>query len=405
MRLDPAGDCHLTYCTNVHPGETWPEVRDILSRHLPLVKAKICPDASFGVGLRLSGVAAQALSDPAALSELQDILRERGLYVFTINGFPYGRFHGTPVKTEVYRPDWLEDERLRYTNLLADILVELLPDDASFSGSISTVPGAFKSRVPDAAAERLIASGITRHAAYLHDLREKTGRTITLALEPEPCCFIETIAETVAFFQDRLFSADNLRQMADDTGLATAAAEEALRRHVGVCLDTCHAAVEFETASECIEDLRRAGIALAKVQLSAGLRIAAMTPAAAGALGRFNDEVYLHQVVERRDGALNRYLDLPEAFEALGDGDGNGDGDREWRVHFHVPIFLAELGAFSSTQDFLRDMLMLHREAPLSAHLEVETYTWDVLPDEYRGTDVEAAIARELEWVRSVLAG
>ena len=75
----------------------------------------------------------------------------------------------------------------------------------------------------------------------------------------------------------------------------------------------------------------------------------------------------------------------------------------EWRVHFHVPVFLAEMEHFSTTQDFLRDILALHRERPISGHLEVETYTWDVLPERYRGVPVATAIARELNWVKSQL--
>ncbi len=400
MQLEGDSGSHLTYCTNIHPSEGWPDVREILRRRLPAVKARVCADDDFGVGLRLAASAAAALTDPAALDELQTILRDRGLYVFTINGFPYGVFHGITVKTNVYRPDWLEDERLHYTNSLADLLARLLPDDPALEGSISTVPGAFKPRVTGAEARERIASQIVRHAAHLHRLGEETGRTIVLALEPEPCCFLETIAETVTFFEDHLFNTGAAKEMAAETGLGSGDAGDALRHHIGVCLDACHAAVEFESPSAAIGDLRRAGIRIAKLQLSAGLRIADMIPEKAAALRRFNDDVYLHQVVERRGDQLIRYLDLPEAFDSLN----QGERGHEWRVHFHVPIFLEELGEFSSTQDFLRELLMLHRQEPISQHLEVETYTWDVLPEEYRGEEVEAAIARELDWVTAILS-
>lgn len=400
MQLEEGAGCHLTYCTNIHPSEGWPDVREILRRRLPAVKARVCPDDDFGVGLRLAASAASALAHPAALDELQSILHDGGLYVFTINGFPYGTFHGVTVKTDVYRPDWLEDERLHYTNSLADLLARLLPEDPALEGSISTVPGAFKPRVTGAEARERITSQIVRHAAHLFRLNEETGRTIALALEPEPCCFLETIAETVTFFQDHLFSAAAAREMAAETGLGLGAAEDALRRYIGVCLDACHAAVEFESPSAAIGDLRRAGIRIAKLQLSAGLRIADITPDKSVSLRRFNDDVYLHQVVERRGDDLIRYLDLPEAFDSLNDA----APGREWRVHFHVPIFLDELGEFSSTQEFLRELLTLHRQEPISQHLEVETYTWDVLPEEYRSEEVEAAIARELDWVRTILS-
>lgn len=399
MKLSPGGECHLTYCTNIHPGETWPEVRENLARYLPEVKRHIAPTEDFGVGLRLSGVAAEALRDRAAFAELGDFLRANRLYVFTINGFPYGRFHRTRVKEEVYLPDWQDEERLRYTNLLADLLAELLPEGDPLEGSVSTVPGAFKPRAQSRETVAHIASLMVRHAAHLVRLKERTGRTIALALEPEPCCLLETIDETVEFFESRLFSREATQQLADATGLLRDAAEEALRRHLGVCLDLCHAAVEFEDPTAIISPLHSAGIRIAKMQLSVGLRVANVTHETERLLEPFNDDVYLHQVVERFESGLNRYVDLPQAFRQRV----SECGDREWRIHFHVPIFLDDLGEFSSTQPFLREILAQHRDSTISSHLEVETYTWDVLPEGYRKEGIVAAIVRELDWVKRQL--
>ena len=360
------GDAHLTYCTNIHPGESWAEVRANLETHVLAVKQRVCPEAPFGVGLRLSAQAAREVDAPA----LRRWLDANGLYVFTINGFPYGRFHGTSVKADVYRPDWLEDERLVYTNRLADVLAELLPDGVD--GSVSTVPGCFKPRA-DANAAYAIAARLAAHASYLADLERRTGKRVVLALEPEPCCLLETIAETVELF-------------------ATHLAAPSVRRYVGVCLDTCHAAVEFEDMRASVAALRAAGIAIAKVQLSAGLVVAPPDRTGREALAPFHDTVYLHQVVARRGDAFVRHVDLPVALAAE-------PGDDEWRIHFHVPIFRGELGAFASTQAWLADLLGEHRAQPLSTHLEVETYTWDVLPAEYRDEPIADAIARELRWV------
>ena len=400
MKLGPSGDCHLTYCTNIHPGETWPEVHDNLKRYLPAVKRHIASGEDFGVGLRLSGIAANALRDPAVFEELRDFLDANRLYVFTINGFPYGAFHRTRVKEEVYLPDWQDEERLRYTNLLADLLAELLPQWHSLEGSVSTVPGAFKPRAQAPETVTRIASLMVRHAAHLVRLKERTGRTIALAIEPEPCCLLETIEETVDFFESHLFSRAAVQQLADETGQQGDAAEDALRHHLGVCLDLCHAAVEFEEPDVIVSRLSSAGIRIPKMQLSAGLRVANVTQTTEQLLKPFNDDVYLHQVVERIGSRLNRYVDLPQAFGQLS---ANG-GDREWRVHFHVPIFLDDLGDFSSTQSFLRQILAQHRERAVSPHLEVETYTWDVLPERYRKEGVVPAIVRELNWVKTQLA-
>jgi hypothetical protein len=231
-------------------------------------------------------------------------------------------------------------------------------------------------------------------------LEARGGKRIVLALEPEPYCLLETIAETVEFFQTRLFGEQAVRQLAARSGLNGAAAEAALRRHLGVCYDVCHAAVEFEDPRTRIAALRAAGIEIAKVQLSSALRIRDLDSAATRRLRPFDEPVYLHQVVARGgNGALERFLDLPEALARVEENFG-----KEWRIHFHVPIFLEQLEAFSTTQDFLREVLALHREDPVTEQLEVETYTWDVLPPALREVAVSAAIARELNWVRDQLA-
>jgi sugar phosphate isomerase/epimerase len=399
VKLRSSDACHLTYCSNIHPGESWPEIKANLNRYVPKVKREICADRDFGVGLRVSGIAAEALQQPGNLEELKDLLHDNGLYVFTINGFPYGTFHGRRVKEEVYLPDWRDEERLRYTNLLADLLAELLPENDKLSGSISTVPGAFKPNARSPSDVSRMASLLIRHAAYLVRLRESTGKTIALALEPEPCCFIETIEEAVEFFQTRLHSREAIKTLADLTGEGPEQAEEALRRHLGVCLDLCHAAVEFEDPQAMLDRLDGAGIAVPKMQISAGLRLTEVSDQTRRLLEPFNDDVYLHQVVERTGEQLNRYSDLPQAFERLSDV----HADREWRIHFHVPIFMHDLDDFSTTQPFLLEVLKRHRESPISPHLEVETYTWDVLPEFYKECGVEAAIVRELDWVIRIL--
>ncbi len=396
MKLRAAGQPHLTYCTNIHPGESWAEVRANLARYTTAVKAAVAPDVPFGVGLRLSGRAADELAAPGVLDELRAFLATEGLYVFTINGFPHGTFHGTAVKEQVYLPDWLDDRRLSYTDRLATLLAALLPD--AVEGSVSTVPGAFKPRVRSSDDAVAMADRMLRHVGTLHALRERTGRTITLALEPEPCCHLETIAETVAFFETHLFSRDATARVAESTGLARAAAADLVRQHLSVCLDACHMAVEFEDVAGALGALARAGIRIGKIQVSAGLDVA-LTPDTRAALAPFAEGVYLHQVVQRRGDGLERWVDLPDALAAA-----RGAAPREWRIHFHVPLFREHLGPFRNTQPWLRTLLDVVRTTPVSPHLEVETYTWDVLPPEFRQEPIVTAIARELAWVRERLA-
>ncbi len=393
---------HLTYCSNIHPGESWAEVRANFDRHVVPVRDRLAAcgaDGDFGVGLRLSARAAAELAAPEALAEFRDFLGRQRLYVFTINGFPYGTFHGQRVKEDVYLPDWRDPERLRYTLQLADLLAALLPQDATIEGSLSTVPGAFKPALTGPQDLALIVEHLLCAVAHLVALKARTGRRIALALEPEPHCLLETMAEVVTFFERDLHGPAAMRRMMALTGLAEAGASQALREHLGVCLDLCHAAVEYEEPAQVVHGLAHAGIRVAKMQISAGLRLPELNTRALAALQRFQDPVYLHQVVQRGPGGLKRFADLPEALAALPDS----TAGLEWRVHFHVPVFLEELAPFASTQAFIREMLAMQRASAISRHLEVETYTWDVLPDAYRSGTVDEAVARELSWVRSEL--
>jgi hypothetical protein len=390
------GGGHLTYCTNIHPGVTWPELREVLEGPVPAVRAAVAPGRPFGLGLRIAADAAETLAAAEATEELRALLAGQDLYLFTLNGFPYGAFHGTRVKERVYQPDWRHEARLAYTDRLADLLVRLLPDDPSIQGSISTVPGTFRPLAAEPGAVARMTGLYVHHAAHLIEIERRTGRAIALAIEPEPACFLETTDEAVAYFTDHLFGREARRLLVEVTGIAPGEAEAALRRHLGLCLDLCHAAVEFESPADMVRLIRSAGIAVPKLQVTAGLHLPRVDRAALERLATFDDGVYLHQVVERGSGGLVRYTDLPEALAAAR---GRDLGGIEWRVHFHVPVFHADLEGFTTTRGFLEDVLALHRAAPLSAHLEVETYTFDVLPEAYRAAGPVEAIVRELAWV------
>jgi hypothetical protein len=392
-----AGASHLSYCTNVHPGESWPEIRRNLERYCTAVKARVAADRPFGLGLRLPAAAAVELSRLEALGELLELLRAHQLYVFTLNGFPYGAFHGRPVKAGVYRPDWRSAERLEYTNRLAELLAALLPEGER--GSISTVPGAFRQAIASRTDKARIGAQLARHVAYLVEIQRRTGKLIRTALEPEPCCLIETLAEAVQFFERHVFSRQARELVAREAGLSARAAEAALRQHLGVCLDLCHAAVEFEDVRQAVGALRAAGIAVPKVQISAGLRLPAVSAGDIERLRPFDDSVYLHQVVERSGRGMRRFTDLADAFRAFDPG----EQDCEWRVHFHVPIHLQRMDAFETTRDCIEEALRAHREAEITDHFEVETYTFEVLPPQYRDADVVTQISREVEWAAAQL--
>ena len=395
---------HLTYCSNIHPGESWAEVFANLRTYLPEVRGRLHVDGPFGVGLRLSGRAARELDDPDLLEQFRAFLTDGSYYVFTINGFPYGVFHGESVKAGVYLPDWRDPERLDYSNRLARILAALIPEGLDLPGSVSTVPGAFRKEIRGTGDERRIGLNMLQHVAFLKSLEAETSRRIVLAIEAEPACMIETIDDMIRFHREVLRNTEVLLEASAAAGTTIDADD--VERYLGFCFDACHMAVEFEPPGEALLRLEQAGVPVFKFQISSAIRLQIGHEDPVAALGPFAEDVYLHQVVNRRpDGTLARFDDLPAAFDTLAgtrssDGPETGRDASEWRVHFHVPIFLERMQDTGTTQSYLDELLGLLRERTPSGCLEVETYTWDVLPDRYRDVDVATAIARELAWVR-----
>lgn len=362
----------ITYCTNIHPGEGWAETFLNLRSHLPAVKAAVSPGEPFPVGLRLSHRAAMELDEPASAG-FADWLRRNGCFVPTINGFPYGSFHSSGVKEKVYLPDWRRQERAGYTARLATLLDSWLPEGVR--GSISTVPVGFGKGFGDEAMG-VVRWNLLSVLEHLDRLRQKSGKEIILSLEPEAGCLLEATGEVIGFF-DRMDFPDPLASC------------------IGVCLDCCHQAVQFENPAETLAQLDGAGIRLGKVQISSALR---MKDPDLAMLEKYCEPCYLHQVVVRNGaGVLRRYNDLPEALEA-----DTGEGGEEWRVHFHVPIFAEGTGSFGTTRFFIEEALPLLERDVL---LEVETYTWDVLPAELRSDSVTTSIVREIRWLKDTLAG
>jgi sugar phosphate isomerase/epimerase len=381
---------HLGHCTNVHPAETWAEVRAVLACDVEGVRRRACAEGLYGIGLRLSDRASRELD----VIELRELLDELRLYVFTLNGFPFGRFGaGEPVKTRVYRPDFREEARIAYTTRLAEILAAVAPPDVV--PTISTVPLGFAPDFGPGDDERA-ARGILRVVASLHRIERATGRRVVLALEPEPWCRLETMLDAVTFFERTLLSLRG--ELAKALDVSWAEAERILRASVGVCLDACHLAVSFESPSDGLAVLDAAGVLLAKVQLSVGLTLRDVDPRPL--LAPLADGIFLHQVVERgRDGALRRYLDLADA---LTDFD-RAPSPREWRVHHHVPIHREHLGeSLGTTRAELLSLLRALRGRPLPP-LEVETYAFHVLPEEHRAAPLTEEIARELAFVEERL--
>lgn len=375
---------HLTYCSNIHPGEGWADIFANVREYGLRLKQEFAPDAPFGLGLHLSNRASVELFEDDNLPAFRAFLDDHGLYVTLLNGFPYGAFHDRVIKSDVFAPDWHTQARVEYTLRLVEILAALVP--AGMTGGVSTLPLSYKrwGRSPD---WNLLAANIACVAEAMAEVRRDGGPLLHLDIEPEPDGLVENSAELVAFLNDWLLPAGD---------------ESTLREHVRVCYDTCHFALQYERPADAVQYFAQHGWKLGRVQVSAAIQVP-VPPDAAGRtrlsaqLAPFAESTYLHQTIARRpDGSLRRYPDLTEAIPYL-----PGTDDTEWRVHFHVPLFAGDDAQFPTTGAHIHDLFafLTPEQTP---HLEIETYTWDVLPPGLK-TELHEFIAREYRWVQNAL--
>ncbi|HZL34368.1 MAG TPA: metabolite traffic protein EboE [Tepidisphaeraceae bacterium] len=371
----------LGYCTNVHPGRSAAQVEAGLDRYTLPVRAALGRPLAAGLWLA-QPVVRELLGAPDGVARFADGLARRNLSCHTLNAFPFGDFHSDRVKEKVYLPDWASSQRLDYTLQCATVLCALLSEGGE--GSISTLPLGFKGHehapdFMDRAIDRLIEC-----ARGLNGLRERLGKIIRLAIEPEPMCVLETTAEAIRFFQ-------RLHERADPSG-----ALEFVRTHLGLCYDVCHQAVEFEDVSASIRQIDQAGIRINKVHISCALQLNDPANNAVGraALLRYVESRYLHQTIARLpDGRIIRATDLTQ--DLVNHPSLDFRTAPAWRVHFHVPVDAQRLGPLGTTRDDLKRALSAVASLDYAPHLEVETYTWDVMPGEAPG-DLAAGLMREM---------
>ncbi len=392
---------HLTYCTNIHGGEKWDDHFRLLKTHVPKVKDAVSPHHPMGIGLRLSDLASKTLMGDRHLNAFKDWLTSEDTYVFTMNGFPFGAFHDDVVKAHVHTPDWTTDERLQYTKRLFAILAQLAPE--GMDGGISTSPLAYRYWYNDTDDNwRKMRERATQQvvdvAEYLARILREQGKTLHLDIEPEPDGVLETGEEFISWYENELVP-EGVKALSRQLGMAPTEAEQVIKRHIRLCYDVCHFALGYEDHHRVVEALGHHGIQIGKFQISAALK-AMMPPdmatrqAIGDAFMAFDEPTYLHQVIAKYgDGRLTRFKDLPEAQSGLFEKQVT-----EWRSHFHIPIFLEDLGTLKSTQSDIIQVLDMHKNKQLTSHLEVETYTWSVLPEQLQ-LPIAESISRELSWV------
>ncbi|MEH2393079.1 MAG: metabolite traffic protein EboE [Nostoc sp.] len=401
MKITKDSNFHLTYCSNIHPGESWLEVFANLEKYVPNLKSRLSPTEPFGIGLRLADVAAKQLLESNNLAQFQAWLTQEDLYVFTLNGFPYGGFHRQVVKDHVYAPDWSTQERVNYTLNLTQILATLLPE--GLDGGISTLPLSYKpwSAEDQATFETVLKKSclnIASVVAKMIRIHEETGKILHIDLEPEPDGLIENTSEVINFYHNWLLPICG-NYLSEQLNIEQSLAEIKLLEHVRICYDTCHFSVEYEQPQSVFACLQSAGIKIGKIQISAAIKVKIPAEVEKRSLiverlRPFAESTYLHQVIERRsDDTLYHYPDLITALPHL-----EKSIAEEWRTHFHVPIFIHDYQILQSTQDDIATVLHLLQTNNACQHLEIETYTWDVLPSEMK-IDLLTSIQREYEWV------
>jgi sugar phosphate isomerase/epimerase len=378
---------HLAYCTNIHRGESWSETFSALAKYTLRVKERVCPRDPYAIGLRLSDEASRELSDKSRLLEFQRWLEEHNCYVFTINGFPFGRFHGTRVKEQVYLPDWTSTARVAYTNRLFDLLAEIVP--LGIEGSVSTAPCSFKLfiKTQDQIAE--MRQNLWSSIEHIAGVSARAGKKLHLGLEPEPLCYLETSEETVDF----------INQMRQDRP-----GDPRIDEFLGVNYDTCHLAVEYEKPQAALERFQRNNIKISKLHFSSALKVAP-TEVNRNQLSAFVEPIYFHQVIAlNKDGTLSRFTDLDEALNDPTAAQMD-EPPEEWRIHFHIPLHCEPGHGFQSTQDHLLGVMdALAKNPALCSHIEMETYTWEVLPPEMKRGDVVDQLTAEYDWTLKNLA-
>ncbi len=390
---------HLTYCTNIHPGENWKTTFDSLKAYVPRIKQSVSENNAFGLGLRLSNIASLELDQGDNLSVFKEWLQANDLYVFTMNGFPYGNFHNERVKDNVHAPDWTTTARLEYTQRMFRQLETLLPD--GIDGGISTSPISYKHwhKTEDDKHEAMEkgARQLLEVAMQLYDIEQTSGKYLHLDIEPEPDGLLENSDEVLLFFEKYLIP-QGLPLFAG-YGVDLEKAEETIKRYLTVCYDVCHFSLAFEEPEHTFSKFKENGIKMGKVQVSAALKILGNQENMEDiwtALAQFNEPTYLHQVTTLKNGAVLTYPDLPEVLQEK-------KSFKELRAHFHVPIFLEQFGKLYSTQDHILKVIAYLKKNRVSNHLEIETYTWEVLPSDLK-LELSASIIREINWFKNKLA-
>lgn len=397
MKLDNYKQFDLTYCSNIYSSDTWNDIFVNLKKNIPKISSKLSINKPFGIGLRLSNKAATQLLENNNIVVFQEWLNENNYYVSTINGFVYGNFYNTNIKDKVYKPDWTTLERANYNNLLIEILSKLCPIGKEIG--FSTAPLGYKfslNKEKETSDNNLVINYLLILLKKLIYIEKLENKTIHIDFEPEADCLLENIHDVINFFEKSLLI--NLAsKLTEDLNITLPEAKNYILKHLRICYDICHQSVQFEDHLKNFEILNKRNIKIGKIQLSSALEINVKKHTLNNLkidLDKFKDEIYLHQVVIKNfDGSFTKYRDLPEALENFSD-----NKESFWRIHYHLPIFAENYNNLFTTRKELQTIINFLKTSPITSCLEIETYTWEILPKELKFNLIES-IVKEYEWI------
>ena len=415
---------HVTYCTNIHTSNNWEECCKNIKHYSVEIAKKIKQNFKyslnenyFPLGLRFSGKEVEEIQNsPFKFEFLKNLLESHNLFPSVLNAFPYGDFHRAPVKENVHQPDWFNYERVKYTINMANLLVNFVKDkNYQDNYGISTNPIGYKytyDRIREYKNfhfwHQLVQKSVYHFievVKYFIEIEKKTNVNLHLDIEPEPDGIIETSEEMILFFNEYLLLT-GVNLLSYSLGISTQKAEMYIRRHINICYDICHCAVLFENSFHNLQKYGREGIKIGRIQVSSALSVLFdqnrnQNLEKLKLLKEFSKSIYLHQISENNNTSsfIKQHRDLEGTLETILPYKIAELSNSEWRIHFHVPIFLSHYGLLNSTQnEILNTLKYLKKNPDITSVLEIETYTWRVLPVALK-IDLTASIIREYQWL------
>jgi hypothetical protein len=378
----------LSYCTNIHFGESWEEVFYILKFHSRKLRNAFLKMDQFGIGLRLSNSSIINLSKSSFFFDFLFWLKINNFYIKSVNGFPYSFFGSNYIKDNVYLPDWSNFKRYIYSRRIIILFSNFL--NKNNFGGISTLPLSYKYFFCNYSYNNLYIKSIKYLYSLLillNDIYVNNKIFIHLDIEPEPDCVVSNTLDYINFFKKWLLDRIILYFLKKKIHMF-------ILNYFRICFDICHSSVEFESICQSFNSIFLFNIKFGKFQISSSLKIDKMNFYNSYVFSYLPETPYIHQVYGKTfyDNIIT-YKDISLAHILL-----YKKKIVEYRIHYHVPIFFDKYEIFESTQQYIIEFFKLLKKRNAFYIFEIETYTFDILPC-YLKLNILYSLKREYDWV------